>query len=261
MVTFAVVNQKGGTAKTTTAVTLAHALAMESRRVLIIDTDPQGHVAVALGLEKAPGIRALVDRANYNTNEALPIVQARPNLWMLPSDKTTEMAKRTLTGMSFRERILQMTLQGLEQAFDIAVIDCAPSLDVLHVAAIVAAQWIVIPTRLDFLAVDGVNEVIRSMVQIRQAGSVVPRVLGILPTFYDRQTSETLLQLRALASTFQALVLAPIPTDVHLREAPAHGQTIWEYAPTSRSVVGMDLGNSHRGGYKEFMDRIRSVLR
>jgi len=260
MVTFGIVNQKGGTAKTTTAVTLAHALAMQALRVLIIDTDPQGHVAVTLGLEKAPGIRALVDRANYGTNDPLPIVKARPNLWMLPSDKTTEQAKRTLTGMSFRERILQTTLQGLEQAFDVTVIDCAPSLDVLHVAAIVAAQWIVIPTRLDFLAVDGVNEVIRSMVQIRQAGNAAPRILGILPTFYDRQTSETLLQLRALATSFQALVLAPIPTDVHLREAPAHGQTIWEYAPTSRSVTGMNLGNGHRGGYREFVDRARSVI-
>lgn len=261
MVIFGVVNQKGGTAKTTTAVTLAHALAMEAYRVLIIDTDPQGHVAVSLGLDKAAGIRALVDRANYNTNEALPIVQARQNLWMLPSDKTTEQAKRTLTGMPFRERILQTTLQGLEKAFDVTVIDCAPSLDVLHVAAIVAAQWIIIPTRLDFLAVDGVNEVIRSMVQIRQAGTVAPRILGILPTFYDRQTSETLLQLRALASAFQALLLAPIPTDVHLREAPAHGQTIWEYAPTSRSVTGMELGNGHKGGYREFVDRVRSVLK
>lgn len=260
MITFAIVNQKGGTGKTTTAVTLAHAMALAGKRVLIIDTDPQGHVAVALGREKSPGIRAMVDRANYGTQEHLPLTQARPNLWMLASDKSTEQAKRTLTGMAFREGILRTTLQELEKCFDVTVIDCAPSVDVLHVAAMVAATYVVIPTRLDYLAVDGVQEVIRSMAQIRQAGTAIPRVFGILPTFYDRQTSETVLQLRTLASAFQALILAPIPTDVKLREAPAHGLTIWEYAPTCRSIAGMAIGNGHRGGYSEFVERIKGVL-
>lgn len=253
--TFCVVNQKGGTAKTTTAVTMAHRLALDGLRVLIVDTDPQGHVAVALGKDKAPGIRALIDRPHD-----LPLVMARPNLWMLPSDKSTEQAKYILTGMPFREQILRKALGGLD--FDITVIDCAPSLDVLHLAAMIAANWMIIPTRLDFLAVDGVNEVLRTLVGIRQAGTSVPRVLGILPTFYDRQTSETIVQLRSLASAFQALVMPPIPTDTKLREAPAHGQTIWEYAPTSRSVVGMDMGNGHaRGGYSEFMQRVRGALK
>jgi chromosome partitioning protein len=254
MITFCVVNQKGGTAKTTTAVTMAHALALEGRRTLIVDTDPQGHVAVALGKDKAPGIRALIEQPHN-----LPLVQARPNLWMLPSDKSTEQAKCILTGMPFRETILRRALANLD--FDVTVIDCAPSLDVLHLAAMIAANWMIIPTRLDFLAVDGVNEVLRTLTTVRQAGTA-PRVLGILPTFLDRQTSETVVQLRTLASAFVSLVLPPIPVDTKLREAPAHGLTIWEYAPTSRSVVGTQTGNGRKvGGYLEFMARVRRVLK
>jgi chromosome partitioning protein len=135
MVTIAIANQKGGTGKTTTAVTLGHRLAQDGHRVLLVDTDVQGHVAKALGLEKAPGIYQLVQ--HYQGVGQPLVVQARPNLDIIPSDKTTEPAKRMLVSMDFRERILADTLAAFE--YDVAIIDCAPSVDVLHVAALVAA--------------------------------------------------------------------------------------------------------------------------
>lgn len=257
--TIAVANQKGGTAKTTTAVTLAHKLAMEGKRVLIVDTDPQGHATLALGLDKAPGIYRLVQ--SFQSLPDTPLVaNARDWLDVIPSDKTTEPAKRILAGVDFRERVLADTLADLD-AYDVAVIDCAPSLDVLHVAAIVAADWLVIPTKLDYLAVDGVNEVLASLAEIRQRSKDAPELLGILPAFYDRTTNETTVQLRALIDTFGDLVLPPIPIDTKLREAPAFGQTIWEYAPDSRSVVGVKTRDGElRGGYLQFIAYVRRVL-
>lgn len=260
MITFAIANQKGGTAKTTTAVTLGHRLALDGLRVLLIDTDVQGHVAKALGLDKAPGIRSLVDRAQFG-DAPLLIVEARPGMDVIPSDKTTEAAKRVLAAMNFRERVLADALDSLAGRYDVAVIDCAPSVDVLHVAALVAADWLVVPSKLDYLAVDGVNEVLTSVVEIGQRSPNAPQLLGILPTFFDRQTNETVTQLRTLVKTFGRLVLPPIPVDTKLREAPAYGQSIWEYAPRTRSVVGVANGTGQRhGGYLQFIDRVREVL-
>ncbi len=261
MIVFAISNQKGGTAKTTTAVTLGHRLALDGVRVLLVDTDVQGHVAKALGLDKAPGIRRLVDRAQFGDVDLL-IVKARHNLDVIPSDKTTEPAKRTLVSMDFRERVLADALSSLADRYDVAIIDCAPSVDVLHVSALVAADWLVVPSKLDFLAVDGVNEVMMSVVEIKRRSSNAPGLLGILPTFFDRQTNETMTQLHSLVKAFGGLVLPPIPTDTKLREAPAYGQTIWEYAPRSRSVMGVkgSNGQQHFGGYSQFIDRVREVL-
>lgn len=260
MVVVAVGNQKGGTAKTTTVVSLGHRLALDGLRVLLVDTDPQGHVAKALGLKKGPGIRRLVERAQFGDTPLL-IVPARPGLDVIPSDKTTEPAKRALGAMDFRERVLADALEELAGRYDLVVIDCAPSVDVLHVAALVAADWLVVPSKLDFLAVDGVNEVLTSVVEIRRRSAQAPELFGILPTFFDRQTNETMFQLEALVRDFGGLVLPPIPVDVKLREAPAYGKTIWEYAPRSRSVVGIAGSNGASfGGYLQFIERVREVV-
>jgi chromosome partitioning protein len=260
MITIAVANQKGGTGKTTTAVTLGHKLAQDHHRVLLVDTDVQGHVATALGLDKAPGIYQLVQ---YYQGVGQPlIVKARPRLDVVPSDKATEPAKRILVSMNFRERILADTLSELD--YDVVVVDCAPSVDVLHMAALVAADWLIVPTRLDYLAVDGVNEVIGSLSEIqRRSPDSAPAMLGVLPTFYDRQTNETMAQLKILVDAFGKYILPPVPVDTKLREAPAFGQTIWEYAPTSRSVIGVPSANGrvkHLGGYAQFVERVKEVM-
>lgn len=253
MRTICIVNQKGGTGKTTTAVTLAHYLAIQGRQVLIVDTDPQGHVAVALGLEKAPGIKQLIDRAASGLAGPLPITIARPNLDAILSDQQTRNAKRILAAMDFRETVLKKAILGVGDRYDVAVVDCAPSADVLHISALVAATDILIPTRLDHLAVDGVNEVLRTIVRVRESAEGRKlTVRGIVPTFYERRTNETALQLNALVDAFGGLVMPPIPTDVRLREAPAFGKTIWEYKPRTNAVVGVQRSQGGRrfGGYR-----------
>ncbi|MEA3376952.1 MAG: ParA family protein [Chloroflexota bacterium] len=267
MVTLAVANQKGGTGKTTTAVTLAHKLAIDGHRTMLIDTDPQGHVSAALGLKKAPGIKALVGWDTGMQDDIL-MVQAREGLDVIPSDLTTKDAKSMLvSSVEYREFFLTRIIDEFCRDYDVVIIDCAPSVDVLHRAALIAADWLVVPTRLDYLAVDGVREVITFL---REESDKMPRgslqmakLFCVLPTFYDRRTKETREQLRALAVTFKerGLLNAPIPIDVKLREAPAFGETIWEYAPGSRSIVGIEGANGNLyGGYDSFVEGVKRIL-
>jgi chromosome partitioning protein len=249
-----VANQKGGVAKTTTAVTLGHGLARSGYKVLIVDLDPQGHVAFALGLEKSPGLYHLLV-------EEQPLAQsvqcARENLDILPGNKQTEAAKRYITTLNFRERVLARALKGAD--YDVILLDTPPSLDVLHVAALIASQRVIIPTKLDALAIDGVNEVLRSMAEVEQDHHF--NGYTILPTFFDRTTKETSVQLRDLVETFGELVWPPIPQDTHAREATAYGQTLWEYSPESPSLTGYQLNRSRVGGYADILNRLIEVLK
>lgn len=257
----AVANQKGGTGKTTSVVTIGHRLALDGYRVLLVDTDVQGHIAIALGQKKQPGIYQLVQWFQGVAGAPL-IVPAREQLDILPSDKSTEPAKRILSGLDFRERILSRLFSKIGNRYDVIFVDCAPSVDVLHVAALYAADYLLIPTRLDHLAIDGVTEVLNSLAAIRQNSEQGARLLGVIPTFYDRQTNESARQLKALADTFKGLVFPPIPVDTKLRECPAYGRTIWEYAPDSRSIVGVPNGSGKTvGGYASAVEIVRRILK
>ena len=254
MIIITVANQKGGVGKTTTAVTLAHALAMSGYKTLIVDADPQGHVAISLGLEKGPGFYRWICEDERLGHCA---IIARQNLAIVPSDKSTEKAKRYLTSMDYREHVLANALDN--QPYDIALIDLAPSLDVIHVAALAASDLVLIPTRLDHLAVDGVSEILRSYGQIVKQGGR-PQAAYIIPTFYDRVTNETAAQFAALAGSFPSLLWPPVPADTKLREAAAYGKTIWEYAPNSAAVIGYPNGRANVGGYSQVYARLKEIL-
>jgi chromosome partitioning protein len=250
-----VANQKGGVGKTTTALTVAHGLALKGRKVLLVDLDVQGHVPTALGLPKEPGLYRLLVLGKPLRSV---ITEARQNLDIIAGDKQTEEVKRYVATLNFRERVLAKALEGA--AYDVVILDCAPSLDVLHVGALVASNFVIVPTKLDFLAIDGVNEVLRSAAEVQQAGYDVG-IAGILPTFYDRVTRESAEQLRRLVAAFKALVWPPIPQDVKLREAPAFGQTIWEYSPSTAGVKGYPSANGHNlGGYQSIVERLLEVI-
>ena len=147
MIIFAFANQKGGVGKTTTAVTLADGLARLKIRTLLVDLDPQGHLALSFGLEKSPGLYRLVC-----LEEPLDelVQHVRPNLDLLPGDKQTEKVKRQITLSDFRETILSDLLH--ESDYEVVLLDMAPSLDVLHINGLIAADWVVIPTRMDALS-------------------------------------------------------------------------------------------------------------
>lgn len=254
MKTIAFANQKGGVGKTTTAITLASGLARQGLRTLLVDLDPQGHVAISLGLNKSPGLYRLVCLNEPLSTVVLP---ARPNLDILPGDKTTEKVKRQITLSDFREAILAEVFR--KSPYQAVVIDLAPSLDVLHINGLVASDWVVIPTRPDALAVDGVREILVTMAEVSQRGFPFQGYC-ILPTFFDRTTRETLVQLKEIVSAFGSRVWPPIPQDTRVREAAAYGQTLWEYCPETPAVSGYADGRSRIGGYQQILERLTEVM-
>ncbi len=253
MFIFALANQKGGVGKTTTAVTLAAGFAQAGFKTLLVDLDPQGHVAFSFGQKKTAGLyRWLV------LDEPLQdvIQSVRPHLDILPSDKHTEKVKRHITLMDFRETLLKDHFKGIK--YDVVFLDLAPSLDVLHINGLLASDWVIIPTRLDAMAVDGVKEILLTMGEIGQKGH---RFQGysILPTFFDRTTRETMTQFQEIVKTFGERVLPPIPQDTRVREAPAYGQTLWEYTPNSPAILGYPNGKHKAGGYQQICERLQEV--
>lgn len=250
----ALANQKGGVGKTTTAVNLAHGLALLGRKVLLVDLDPQGHVAFSLGIEKYPGLYQLIclDMPIRQT-----IRSARPNLDILSSDKRTEKVKRQITLSDFRESILDDLLRPT--SYDVIVLDMAPSLDVLHINGLLASDWVLIPTRMDAMAVDGVKEILLTLGEVAQRGHNF-QGYSILPTFFDRTTRETLVQFKEIVRAFSTHVWPPIPQDTRVREAAAFGKTLWEFAPSTPAMVGFTDGKTHLGGYRQILERMMEVL-
>lgn len=251
----AVLNQKGGVGKTITAVTLAVGLAREGHAVLLVDLDTQGNVADCLGLQPGEELRLLLSPEMKQPLTEIVVGTSQINLDVIRSNKTTAALKQSLSGVTMREYVL---LDALEKAhYDEIILDCAPSVDLLHFAALVAADYLLIPTRLDKLAINGVRDAIQSLAILRRISHC--QLGGILPTFYERVTSESQEQLVHLANTFGRLVLPPIPQDTQCRVASRVGRSLWDYDPRMRALIGYENGNKQLGGYIQVLERIKEL--
>jgi len=231
-------SQKGGTGKTTTAVTLAHALAIKAYRTLIVDLDPQGQVASSLGRNHEPGI--------FNwlalPSGALPLsdvvrTTGRAGLLMIPGDKSTSAAQVLLNHWGKTLSALSGKLPELEAAtFDFVIVDTAPSVGGLQEAALLASDLVIVPTACDYLSSEGVVRTYETLKLLRADHAWRGQVLGILPTFYDDVTKESAATLDDLRVTFGAkTLLQPIHRATILRECASEGLTIWEKDPAHRA--------------------------
>jgi chromosome partitioning protein len=257
-VIWTIANQKGGVGKTTTTVTLGSGLAREGRKVLVVDLDSQGHVSRMLAQPKQPGVRRW-----YYDEEPLEqaIVQARENLWILPGDKSTDKVMARIRDESYGEEQFanQLKEHAAALGFDVVIVDLAPSLNNLQVAALIAANYVLIPTRLRFTDMDGVQEVLKTLQQIGRHGHQVSGYF-LLPTLFDRGANETIERLKELVASQGARVWPPIVQDVRVGEAPGRGLTIWEYAPTCNAVLGYVNGGKRVGGYTDTLQRVLALL-
>jgi chromosome partitioning protein len=254
---FTFANQKGGVAKTTSAVTLGSGLAMRGYKTLLVDLDPQGHVSRMLNQAKRPGVR----RWYYDeTPLAECVTEVRASLWMLPGDKSTDKVMGRIRDESYGEENFATALKEQAAGFDAIVIDLAPSLNNLQIAALLAAEFVLIPTRLRMTDLDGVQEVMASIGQLARHGRQ-PKGVYIVPTFFDRAANETIRLLKETATRFPNMVWPPVVQDVRVGEAPARGKTLWEYAPDTNAVLGyLNGGNKRVGGYADTLERMINLI-
>ncbi len=259
MTVFSFINQKGGVGKTTSVVTLGSGLALRGYHTLLVDCDPQGHIATQLGMSKSPGLR----RWYYDEQPLEAVaVMARENLRLVPGDKTTDrvlgrMREEQWGTAEFADRLRE---ESSRMGIEAVLLDLAPSLNHLQIAAMLASDYILIPTRLRYTDLDRVNEITRSISETARR-SRMPERYYLLPTFFDRVTKETHQRLMELVSVFGKQVLPPIPQDVKIAEAPGRGMTIWEYAPQCAAVQGYVNGSGKAvGGYAAILDELIGQL-
>jgi chromosome partitioning protein len=224
----AVFNHKGGTGKTTTSVNLAAGLADRGHRVLLVDTDSQGNVAVSLG--------AKCDRSLYHVlvmglrvDDA--IQSLRPGLDLLPANETLAAAELYLAGRQNRDRVLSQRLSAVTEAYDYVIVDCSPSLSLMNQNALVLADSVLVPVACDYLSLVGVRQVIKTVKNVNSLLRHPLQIWGVLPTFYDSRARICSEALETLRSHFGDRCLAPIRATTKLKEAPAQARSIFDHAP------------------------------
>ncbi len=229
----AVVNRKGGTAKTTTAVSLSAALAQLGYGVLLVDADSQGHCAVSLGVEPEAGLAELID-GSVDPEKAL--TKARDNLWLLGGSKALGGITREISRKDFRaELVLTEALRPYEDRFDFAIIDSGPGYTPLSVNILFYAEEAVVPVAVEALAAHGLVSFLEELEAIRKHSSLSLRF--IVPTFVDGRVKKSEEILKQLGKHFAGQLGHPIRYSVKLSEAASWGKTIFEYAARDRGAV------------------------
>lgn len=231
----AVTNQKGGVGKTTTAVNLSASLAYKGKRILLVDSDPQGNSTSGVGVEKEQIQYSLYDcLADSDLVQAAIIKTRQKNLSVIPSKNDLSAAEIELAGENDREFILKNALSTVKNQYDYIFIDSPPALGMLTINILTASDSVLIPIQCEYYALEGLTQLISSIQTIKKSLNKGLDIEGILATMYDKRTNLSVQVFDEIKNHFPDKVYQTvIPRNVRLSEAPSYGQPILKYDITS----------------------------
>ncbi len=229
----AIFNHKGGTGKTTTTVSVAAGFARRGYRVLVVDTDSQGNVSASLNVKTEKSLYHVLVMGLRPTDAAVPV---RENLDLIPSNETLAAAELYLAGRQNRDRVLRDRLVQVADGYDIILIDCSPSLSLMNQNALAFADGIVVPVACDYLSLIGVRQVLKTVKNVNTLLHHPVHIHAVLPTFYDARARICRDAVDTMTKHFGSRCLAPIRMATKVKEAPAQGRTIFEYAAESTAA-------------------------
>jgi chromosome partitioning protein len=246
----AVANQKGGVGKTTTVHTLGAALAHLGRRVLLVDLDPQACLTYSVGLDPE-SLPASLHDVLVGRSKAAEVLVVAGGMSILPAGIDLAGSEVHLVGRVGREHAVGRALESVKEAFDVVLVDCPPSLGILTINGLTAADFVVVPLQCETLGHRGVGQLLETVADVRAYTQPELSVLGAVATMYDGRTRHGREVLADVEARYGLPVLQPmIPRSVRFAEAPATGQSILDHAPTATGAVA----------YRELAETVLTML-